>query len=153
MPGEIEHLNSDHCPAEKPGCTLLAIVGPTAAGKSDLALFLAEELNGEIVNCDSVQIYRYFDIGTAKPAPVQRRGIAHHLLDILEPQELCAMLGLPDQVVPVAYLCMGYVTEFPDAPDLQRAGWRHRLPLSELVHVDRWENRVDGMWDHAGFDV
>lgn len=67
---------------------LLAIVGPTASGKSELALFLAEELNGEIVNCDSVQIYRHFDIGAAKPAPVERRGVAHHLLDVLEPHEV-----------------------------------------------------------------
>ncbi len=89
-PGPGRQALSEHAPpkSEKPQCALLAIVGPTAAGKSDLALFLAEELNGEIVNCDSVQIYRYFDIGSAKPAPVQRRGIAHHLLDILEPQEL-----------------------------------------------------------------
>jgi len=63
---------------------LLAIVGPTASGKSQLALFLAARLGGEIVNCDSLQIYRGFDIGTAKTiAP----GVAHHLFDILDPTE------------------------------------------------------------------
>ena len=67
---------------------LLSIVGPTASGKSALALFLAEELDGEIVNCDSLQLYRHFDVGTAKLAPVERRGVAHHLIDILEPHEL-----------------------------------------------------------------
>ena len=68
---------------------LLSIVGPTASGKSALALFLAEELDGEIVNCDSLQLYRHFDVGTAKLAPVERRGVPHHLIDILEPHELC----------------------------------------------------------------
>jgi tRNA dimethylallyltransferase len=64
---------------------LLVIFGPTASGKSELALNLAEQLNGEIVNCDSVQIYRGFDIGSAKLAPVERRGIPHHLIDVAGP--------------------------------------------------------------------
>jgi tRNA dimethylallyltransferase len=67
---------------------LLAVVGPTASGKSDLALALAERLGGEIVNCDSVQLYRYLDIGTAKTPPELRRGIPHHLIDIIDPDEV-----------------------------------------------------------------
>ncbi len=67
---------------------LLSIVGPTASGKSALALYLAEELDGEIVNCDSLQLYRHFDVGTAKLAPVERRAVPHHLIDILEPNEV-----------------------------------------------------------------
>jgi tRNA dimethylallyltransferase len=63
-------------------------VGPTGSGKSELALRLAERFAGEIVNCDSVQIYRHFDIGTAKLAHAGRRGVPHHLIDILEPGEL-----------------------------------------------------------------
>ncbi len=66
---------------------LLAIVGPTGSGKSDLGLSLAERLNGEIVNCDSIQIYRGFDIGSAKIPTVLRRGIPHHLIDIADPHE------------------------------------------------------------------
>ncbi|MBI3896010.1 MAG: tRNA (adenosine(37)-N6)-dimethylallyltransferase MiaA [Acidobacteria bacterium] len=66
---------------------LLAIVGPTASGKSFLAVHLAQQFQGEILNCDSLQMYRYFDIGTAKPTPEECGGIPHHLLDILEPQE------------------------------------------------------------------
>jgi tRNA dimethylallyltransferase len=73
-------------PIEK-GAPLIAIVGPTAAGKSALALALAECLDGEIVNYDSVQVYRGFDIGSGKLAPEERRGIPHHLLDGLEPEE------------------------------------------------------------------
>src|SRR5437762_7193634 len=67
---------------------LVAIVGPTGSGKSDLALQICSEFGGEVVNCDSLQIYRYFDIGTAKLSPAERRGIPHHLLDILDPGEL-----------------------------------------------------------------
>jgi 5,6-dimethylbenzimidazole synthase len=74
-------------------------------------------------------------------------GIGVGWVSILDPQRLSAILALPDQVVPVAYLCMGYVREFPDGPDLQRAGWRERIPLSDLVHFNRWENRAEGQWD------
>src|SRR5690625_6302274 len=63
---------------------LVTVVGPTASGKSDLALALAAELGGEIVNADALQLYRGMDIGTAKLRPEQREGIAHHQLDVLE---------------------------------------------------------------------
>ncbi len=66
---------------------LLAIVGPTGSGKSTLALCLAQTFGGEIVNCDSLQLYREFDIGTAKTLPKDRRGIPHHLFDVLSAQE------------------------------------------------------------------
>jgi tRNA dimethylallyltransferase len=66
----------------------VVVVGPTGSGKSDLALDLAEAFAGEIVNCDSVQLYRYMDIGTAKTPPGERRGIPHHLIDILDPDEV-----------------------------------------------------------------
>lgn len=63
---------------------LLVIVGPTASGKSTLAVWLAERRNGEVVACDSTQLYRGFDIGTAKPTEEERRGISHRLLDVLD---------------------------------------------------------------------
>ena len=63
----------------------IAIVGPTASGKSDLALDLAERFRAEIVNYDSVQVYRQFDIGTAKTPVAERRGIPHHLVDHVAP--------------------------------------------------------------------
>ena len=66
---------------------LVAIVGPTASGKSALGVVLAERLNGEVVACDSTQLYRGFDIGTAKPAPSERRGVPHYLMDVLGPEE------------------------------------------------------------------
>ena len=64
---------------------LIAIVGPTGSGKSELALAVAERFGGEIVNCDSLQVYRYFNIGTAKLAFEERRGIPHHLMDVADP--------------------------------------------------------------------
>ena len=67
---------------------MVAVVGPTGSGKSDLALLLAEKFNGEIINCDSLQVYRHFDIGTAKLPLAERRGIPHHLIDILDPDQL-----------------------------------------------------------------
>ena len=60
-------------------------MGPTGSGKSDLALRIAARFDGEILNCDSVQVYRYFNIGTAKLPPEDRHGIPHHLIDALEP--------------------------------------------------------------------
>lgn len=64
---------------------LVAIVGPTATGKTSLALHLAAEFGGEIVSCDSTAVYRGLDIGTDKPSVEERRGIPHHLIDVVEP--------------------------------------------------------------------
>jgi tRNA dimethylallyltransferase len=66
---------------------LVVIVGPTAVGKTALSVELAKRLNGEIVSADSMQVYRYMDIGTAKPTLDERGGIPHHMMDILEPGE------------------------------------------------------------------
>ena len=64
---------------------LAAVVGPTGSGKTALSLALAEGFGGEIVNCDSVALYREFEVGTAKPTLEERRRVPHHLLDIVEP--------------------------------------------------------------------
>jgi tRNA dimethylallyltransferase len=77
-------------PTDRPGLArppVVAVVGPTAAGKSALSLDLAEALGGEVVNTDSMQVYRGMDIGTAKLPVAERRGIRHHLLDLLEVSE------------------------------------------------------------------
>jgi len=66
---------------------LVAIVGPTGSGKTALSLAIAERFNSEIVNCDSVAIYREFEIGTAKPSREERARVPHHLIDILEPEQ------------------------------------------------------------------
>ncbi|MGA8309388.1 MAG: isopentenyl transferase family protein, partial [Terriglobales bacterium] len=64
---------------------LVVILGPTGSGKTALSLALAERFHGEIVNCDSVTMYREFEIGTAKPTPADRARAPHHLLDFVEP--------------------------------------------------------------------
>jgi len=66
---------------------LIVVAGPTGTGKSDLAIRLAEAIGGEIVNYDSVQVYRGFDIGSAKPSAEERRRVPHHLFDIVEATE------------------------------------------------------------------
>ncbi len=66
---------------------LVAVVGPTASGKSVLGVWLAEQFGGEVLACDSTQMYRGFDIGTAKPRLPERRGVPHHLIDVLTPAE------------------------------------------------------------------
>jgi len=64
---------------------LVVVLGPTGSGKTDLALSVAQLFDGELVSCDSVQIYRHFDIGSAKTPPPARRGISHHLVDLVDP--------------------------------------------------------------------
>ena len=68
---------------------LTIVLGPTGSGKSELALAIAERFRGEIVNCDSLQLYRMFDIGTAKVTASERRGIPHHLFDAFNPVHVC----------------------------------------------------------------
>jgi tRNA dimethylallyltransferase len=67
---------------------LIVILGPTASGKSALAIELAKRLGGEILVCDSTQVYRHFDIGTAKVPPCDQKNIPHHLVDLVEPDEI-----------------------------------------------------------------
>ena len=66
---------------------IICVAGPTASGKTSLAVALAKELDGEVVSCDSMQIYRYMDIGTAKPTREEMQGIPHHMLDVADPNE------------------------------------------------------------------
>ena len=65
---------------------IVAVVGPTASGKSDLGIALALRLDGEIINCDSVQVYKEIEIATAKVPPAERRGVPHHLIDFVPPE-------------------------------------------------------------------
>ena len=85
---------------------IICIPGPTASGKTALAVELAKELNGEVVSCDSMYVYRRMNIGTAKPTPEEMDGIVHHMIDVAEPDEdfsvsrYCAMAGpIVDDIV------------------------------------------------------
>ncbi|NLK67769.1 MAG: tRNA (adenosine(37)-N6)-dimethylallyltransferase MiaA [Clostridiaceae bacterium] len=67
--------------------TVVVIAGPTASGKTEFAVNLAQTINGEVISADSMQIYRYMDIGTAKPSKEEMMGIVHHMIDIVDPDE------------------------------------------------------------------
>ncbi len=82
---------------------VLAVVGPTASGKTGLSVELAKLLNGEIISCDSMQLYRYMNIGTAKPTEEEKQGIPHHLMDFLDPTD------------PKGYSCADYAKDAKDA--------------------------------------
>jgi len=69
------------------GARIIALVGPTGVGKTELAFEVAERLDAEIVNADSRQVYRYLDIGSAKPTAAQRAAVPHHVLDVVDPDE------------------------------------------------------------------
>ena len=82
-------MKSNECSSanKPPGIPLLVLGSPTATGKTSLALQLAQSLDAEILNADSLQVYRYLDIGTAKPTRTERERIRHHLLDVVDPDE------------------------------------------------------------------
>ena len=66
---------------------IICLAGPTASGKTALAVALAQALNGEVVSCDSMQVYKFMDIGTAKPTLAEMQGVPHHMIDVAEPRE------------------------------------------------------------------
>lgn len=80
---------------------IICVVGPTASGKTALAIELAKELNGEVISCDSMQIYRRMDIGTAKPTVEEMQGIRHHMIDICEPTEDFSVSRYTDMATPI----------------------------------------------------
>jgi tRNA dimethylallyltransferase len=76
---------------------VIAVVGPTGSGKSDLAVALAQRIDGEVVNADAMQFYRGMDIGTAKITPTERQGVPHHLLDILDVRDEASVSAFQEQ--------------------------------------------------------
>ena len=80
---------------------LVVIVGPTASGKSKLAVWLALQVGGEVIACDSTQMYRGFDIGTAKPSAEERQGVPHHMTDLLDPSEEATAGGYRERAIGV----------------------------------------------------
>lgn len=83
------------------GLCAAAVVGPTASGKTAFAILLAQALNAEIVGCDSMQIYRYMDIGTAKPTAEERAAVPHHMIDFKNPDEEYSAAGYAADALPV----------------------------------------------------
>ncbi|NLG85685.1 MAG: tRNA (adenosine(37)-N6)-dimethylallyltransferase MiaA [Firmicutes bacterium] len=77
---------------------LLVILGPTAVGKTKIAIAVAQKLAGEIISADSMQVYRHLDIGTAKPSLAERQGVPHHLIDLIEPEEQFSVVRFQNEV-------------------------------------------------------
>ncbi len=115
----------------------LAILGPTATGKSALALALAERLDGEIINCDSTAVYRGFDIGTDKVPVADRRGIPHHLIDIVDPTDEYTAARFARDAAPV-------IRDIHGARPPADPGRRHRplLPRADARAVSRSAGRA-----------
>src|SRR5580693_736222 len=101
---------------------LVAVVGPTASGKSALGVWLAEQFGGEVLACDSTQLYRGFDIGTAKPGVPERRGITHHLIDVLTPSEAATAGGYRQMALAVL-------------EDLRSRGWLPVLTVGTGLYL------------------
>ncbi|MBQ7391634.1 MAG: tRNA (adenosine(37)-N6)-dimethylallyltransferase MiaA [Clostridia bacterium] len=92
---------------------ILAVVGPTASGKTAVSVELARRLGGEVVSCDSMQVYRRMNIGTAKPTEEEKRGVSHHLIDVVEPD--------------APFSCAEYVTAASEA--VKEIASRGKLPI------------------------
>ena len=133
---------------------LVAIVGPTGSGKSDLSLRLCQEFGGEVVNSDSLQFYRHFDIGTAKLPEAGRRGIPHHMMDILNPDEIFTagefaararplLASIAERRLPVVVGGTGFylralldgLAAAPSRDDALRARLAARERFTELTHT------------------
>ena len=82
---------------------VIAVVGPTASGKSALAVALARRLDGEIISCDSMAVYRGMDIGTAKPSPDDLAAVPHHMIDVADPNDEFSASDFADAAIPFAY--------------------------------------------------
>ncbi|MEO1165963.1 MAG: isopentenyl transferase family protein [Chloroflexota bacterium] len=78
---------------------LLILLGPTAIGKTDLAMHLAQAFNGEIIGADSRQIYKHMDIGTAKPTPEQLSAVPHHVVDFIAPDDTFTLADFKDSFI------------------------------------------------------
>jgi len=92
---------------------VIVIAGPTASGKTGLAVDLALSLGGEVINADSMQVYRYMDVGTAKPTVEERRGVVHHLLDVVDPDEAFNAAAFRQMALPLAKrICAGNIPCF-----------------------------------------
>ena len=137
---------------------LVALVGPTASGKSALGVWLAEQFGGEVLACDSTQLYRGFDIGTAKPRQAERGGIPHHLIDVLTPSEDATAGGyrqmalavledlrnrsrLPILTVGTGLYLRALLEGLADVPQRSEE-LRERLRLSAEEHAPGYLNRL-----------
>src|SRR5262247_4662052 len=142
---------------------LIAVVGPTASGKSDLGIALAERFGGEIVNCDSVQVYRGLYVATAKVPMEERRGVPHHLIDVVEPVINFTAVAWAEEAKRViadveargkrailvggtGFYLRALTTRFFDSPEIDdtlRPRLQESMRKHGLAHLHRMLKRVD----------
>ena len=84
---------------------VICIAGPTASGKTALAVSLAQAVDGEVVSCDSMQIYKKMDIGTAKPTSEEMAGIPHYMLSVAEPEDDFSVSRYCEMATPICHIC------------------------------------------------
>lgn len=131
---------------------LIVITGPTASGKTALSVELAKILDGEIVNADSMQIYKYMDIGTAKPTLSERQGIPHHLIDIVNPDEpfsVARYCECANKVIEDIHL-RGKIPVMVGGTGLYVDSLVNNIKFSEIEPDDEYRNEMEKLSDEKG---
>lgn len=131
---------------------LIVITGPTASGKTALSVELAKILDGEIVNADSMQIYKYMDIGTAKPTLSERQGIPHHLIDIVNPDEpfsVARYCECANKVIEDIHL-RGKIPVMVGGTGLYVDSLVNNIKFSEIEPDDEYRNEMEHLAEEKG---
>lgn len=133
---------------------MLAVVGPTASGKSDLAVYLCKRYGGEVVSCDSMQIYKKMNIGTAKPTESEMQGVSHHLIDFVEPgTEYSVSDYAHDAEKCVNELCSrGVIPVFCGGTGLYIDTFLSGISLSDFENDPDVRKRLEDEFSHDGID-
>lgn len=131
---------------------IICVVGPTASGKTALAVELAKALDGEVIGCDSMQIYRRLDIGTAKPAAAETQGVPHHMIDIVEPSESYSAARYVADATAVAeeMLSRGKMVILAGGTGLYMDAFIQGLDFSTAENHDIIRVRLENLYDRFG---
>jgi tRNA dimethylallyltransferase len=122
-------IGKQAAPADVRDPLIVVVLGPTASGKTALSLSIARRFHGEIVNCDSVAMYREFDIGTAKPTAIERAEISHHLIDCVDPLVDFSAGEYARQARQILQEIVSRKVTLHESEDLATNEQRHKLPI------------------------
>ncbi len=133
---------------------IICVAGPTASGKTALAVALAKEFNGEVVSCDSMQIYRRMDIGTAKPTPEEMAGIPHHMLDVAEPDETFSVSRYCQMAAPIVddIIARGRTAIIAGGTGLYMDSLIRGNDFAPFPATGH-RQRLEGIWEKEGLEV
>lgn len=134
---------------------LLIIAGPTAAGKTHVAIQLARRLGSEVVSADSMQVYKYMDIGTAKVGEEEKGGVVHHMLDVVEPDD---DFSLALYVKTATEICLGLsrqgkIPVLAGGTGLYIKAIAENYPLDKLPHDRRCRRELESQWRQKGAEA